>query len=503
MDRMPRFRRRPKHPTIKTDARPVTAPAADRDRDFDRDSDRDTTPTLPTPPRKHQPERFLKSLHLRTPNKRARSPPPAELPSSPPPAIAMHDVGIASTGAPLETTLDGPLTGSTTESDTERLTRRDSMKRARARARGAEKKGLKPVIPTFLTHSESNLMEKFQEITWIERNRLTFGPCVLEHVDLRTGPNDRPDPKRAGMDRYCNIKPWSHNRVKLQVGEDCLNYVNASPIVLESDADPNLPPLRYIAMQGPTRQSLEYVWRMIAEQVASPVVIVQLTNMVEHGTQKCFPYFPQERSEEEGAWKINEGDSWGDGWSAELEFEEATTLAGGAIELTKMRLRVNGEEEGKVVWHFLYTRWPDFGVPAIEDLESFFELMKLSREYGGDGDAPRVVHCSAGVGRTGTFISLEHLMRELEAGYLEGYDGDEEEPDLVFETVDELRRQRRSMVQADTQFLFVYRVLRKLWLDKYREATAGEYEGPATKRLEIGGEREGEGGPFGGPPKEE
>lgn len=314
-------------------------------------------------------------------------------------------------------------------------------------------------------------MNKFQDIIWMERNRLAFGPCTLEHVDVRPNPSGSPDPKRAGMDRYYNIKPWSHNRVRLRVGPDSLDYVNASPIALGSASDPELPPLRYIAMQGPTRQSLEYVWRMVAEQLGSDVVIVQLTNMVEHGVRKCHPYFPGEGDE---PWRVNSGDEWGDGWAAEVSFEETTRLAGGAIELTRLRLRVAGEEgPGRTVWHFLYTRWPDFGVPAMEDLGSFFELMRLSREYGGEGE-PRVVHCSAGVGRTGTFISLEHLVRELEGGHLEGHDGEAEGPDLVFETVDELRSQRKSMVQAEAQFLFVYRVLRKLWEDRYGDEPADE-----------------------------
>lgn len=332
----------------------------------------------------------------------------------------------------------------------------------------------------------ADLMHKFYEITWMERNRLAFGPCVLEHVDPRPTPDAQPDPKRMGMDRYCNIKPWSHNRVKLQVSGESLDYVNASHVELSSSSDPSLPPLKYIAMQGPTQQSLDYVWRMVAEQFGSLAVIVQLTNMVEHGAQKCFPYFPRAQGE---AWQINEEDEWGDGWRAEMKFEETRSLADGAIELTKLRLTVAGEQRDRTVWHFLYTRWPDFGVPAMEDLDTFFELMRLSREYA-EGQ-PRVVHCSAGVGRTGTFITLEHLMRELEGGHLEGHDGEEEGPDVVFETVDELRTQRKSMVQAESQFLFVYRVLRKLWEERYGVAEEAQEKGE-TK--EEGESKEGEDG---------
>ncbi len=161
------------------------------------------------------------------------------------------------------------------------------------------------------------------------------------------------------------------------------------------------------------------------------------------------------------------------------------------------------EVEERVVWHFLYKKWPDFGVPDLDDLESFFTLMRLSREKNADPHNPRIVHCSAGVGRSGTFIALEHLMHELDAGILEHYDeraskvpspdhdtGDsatglaksEEAEDLIFATVNQLREQRCTMVQSMAQYQFIYEVMRKLWRDKYGEEEVGE---PAAKRLEV------------------
>ncbi|KAK1753098.1 protein-tyrosine phosphatase-like protein [Echria macrotheca] len=173
--------------------------------------------------------------------------------------------------------------------------------------------------------------------------------------------------------------------------------------------------------------------------------------------------------------------------------------------------------EEHIVWHFLYKKWPDFGVPDLADLESFFTLMRLSREKNAGPHNPRIVHCSAGVGRSGTFIALEHLIRELDAGVLEHYDermatpsrsagssvhssgdvwdskglGDvspatvieEEGEDLIFSTVNQLRKQRKTMVQAESQYLFIYQVLRKLWQDKYGVGSEGGE--PAAKRLEV------------------
>jgi protein-tyrosine phosphatase len=155
--------------------------------------------------------------------------------------------------------------------------------------------------------------------------------------------------------------------------------------------------------------------------------------------------------------------------------------------------------------------------------------MRLSREKNAGPHNPRIVHCSAGVGRSGTFIALEHLIRELDAGVLEHYDEraatpsrrsadekslstspnvataseawdetthrtgeaspattiiEEEGEDLIFSTVNQLREQRRNMVQAEAQYLFIYQVLRKLWQDKYGSGT-GEGSEPAAKRLEV------------------
>lgn len=287
------------------------------------------------------------------------------------------------------------------------------------------------------------------------------------------------------MDRYPNIKPWNYNRVKLQVPEGEVDYVNASKIELPPiNPDKEREPLRYIAMQGPTPASFNYVWRMVAEQLPSPTAIVQVTSMMEGGFIKCHQYFPW--TEEEPTWYLNEDDVWGDGWRATLTYDSVESLAEGAIEKRKLLLHVQGEEEPRIVWHFLYQCWPDFGVPELGDIGSFFELMKVSSECIAPGGT-RVVHCSAGVGRTGTLISLEYLMRELEAGTFESRDTYGDGLDAVFDIVDLLRQQRRGMVQGIPQYMFIHQVIRKLWQDKYD--SNHEYfdmvEEPARKRLEV------------------
>lgn len=290
--------------------------------------------------------------------------------------------------------------------------------------------------------------------------------------------------ERGQMDRYANIKPWSHNRVTLNVPEGELDYVNASPVGVPASSE-EITKYKYIAMQGPTEPSFDYVWRMIAEQTTSTAVIVQLTTMFEGDMRKCGQYFPH--TQQEKTWTLNERNVWNDGWKATLTYDSLDELCEGAIERRKLLLHVEGEDAPRTIWHFLYLRWPDFGVPALTDIGSFFELMRLSREHA-DLNEPRIIHCSAGVGRTGTFICLEHLMRELELGTFDTVDPNDTDVDLVYDAVDTLRQQRRFMVQSIAQFMFVYQVMRKLWGEKYGQADEemrGPGQQPALKRLEM------------------
>lgn len=328
---------------------------------------------------------------------------------------------------------------------------------------------------------------KLNELNWDERIRASAaqsGPHPEGSPEWRWGTFKQTDVQEKGlMDRYVNIKPWNHNRVRLHVPPGQLDYVNASTIRLQSPSDRSRPPLSYIAMQGPTEPSIPYVWRMISEQVQSPAVIVQLTNNVESGNLKCNPYFPD--ADDVGPWSVNEDDVWEDDWQATLSLESMEPLYDGIIEKTRLRLHVKGKEP-ITVWHFLYTRWPDFGVPPLDEMDSFFELMRLSREHSSPA-GPRVIHCSAGVGRTGTFICLEHLIRELDVGGLSDPPSNghariepKDAQDPVFNTVDTLRQQRRGMVQGETQYRFIYSVMKKLWEDKHNPPRQPRIRQPAA-----------------------
>ncbi|KAI5921943.1 phosphatases II [Camillea tinctor] len=395
------------------------------------------------------PKSPFQSLHsLRSAHKRARSPTPSlSTPTSP--AVVNHDAVVdnnmmlLTTGEPNNVNTNGGTNGNN-----------------------------KPKIPSFLNLSLLEMDTKYAEI-----NRREFE----RHQTNRGIPNSR------FLDRYMNVQPWSNNRVRLQVPQGGNDYINASPIKLVSPLRPNdRPPHRYIAMQGPMPITTPHVWRMVTEQLQSPAVIIMLTKPKERGTDKCFTYYPENVGDE--PLEIGEDDEFGDGFRAQITCKSVEKRAGGAIEIREINVHVEGKEEDMTVWHLFYTKWPDFDVPEIEDVDSLFELMRLSREKNASEDNPRIIHCSAGVGRTGTSITLELLMEEIESGNLENYDQDNPNgtnTDLVFAIVNQLREQRRMMVQQGVQYQFIYQVLRQKWMEKYGITDDYAEHERAAKRLEV------------------
>lgn len=178
------------------------------------------------------------------------------------------------------------------------------------------------------------------------------------------------------------------------------------------------------------------------------------------------------------------------------------------LRVTKFLAKVDGNEDGKdggdgelekefeerMIWHFLFTAWPDHDVPQTRrDQRALLQLIKMSRilideEREGLNRqgilAPRIVHCSAGVGRTGTFIALDFLLQEFEDGkwdkLVENGDGDGKEVDPIFETVKRLRDQRMSLVYKIGQYEWLYQVLREKWMAKKRIVEKGGTEMPLS-----------------------
>lgn len=175
-------------------------------------------------------------------------------------------------------------------------------------------------------------------------------------------------------------------------------------------------------------------------------------------------------------------------------------------DVRRFNLVIRGQS--KTIVHYHFTKWPDFGKPENADRQALIELSKQS--YIDAGASPRVVHCSAGVGRTGTWIALDFLIRELEAGHLLDHPANEsiattqnstspnpiaetwgksgppkvqtptlentpekEDLDLIFEVVNTLREQRMMMVIKEVQYQFLYEAVKDAFIEKYDAAPHG------------------------------
>lgn len=222
--------------------------------------------------------------------------------------------------------------------------------------------------------------------------------------------------------------------------------------------------------QGPKETSRGHFWHMIWNETQETGVIVMLTQTHEQGKEKCFAYFPQDMDDRILA--INQPASTpspGVAATAANEHFQATVELVSvehdeASRSTIRKLEMTVGNEKKTVYHYLFNAWPDFGIPEDEDREALLRLIQVSAQKAGHPENPRVVHCSAGVGRSGTFIALDYLLAELEE---HGFAQSQGSQDPIADTVDRLREQRMMMVQGHVQFLFLYEIIRGLWYERH------------------------------------
>ncbi|KAL8771727.1 MAG: hypothetical protein Q9209_002918 [Squamulea sp. 1 TL-2023] len=305
-------------------------------------------------------------------------------------------------------------------------------------------------VPTFLRQSATEIRNKFQD---------------LEHRQLLRIAEGRRDPasnwtqdttKQTRLrNRYLNVQPWDKSRIHLRVPSGESDYINASPITLE---DPRTGAVYfYIATQGPKQTGLSHFWHMIWQQTANVAVIVMLTQTAESGREKCFQYFPLDEQTEGipiDPVDANEAAPAGKVESSEVYFDQASKST-----IRKMLLSFG--DDSKVIWHLLFSGWPDFEIPQDDDRAALFELLELSAQKNPDPSNPRIIHCSAGVGRSGSFIALEYLLDQIKSGAIADITNDE---DPIYDVVNRLREQRMMMVQSDMQYAFLYEVIREQFI---------------------------------------
>ncbi|KAK7915460.1 hypothetical protein WMY93_011221 [Mugilogobius chulae] len=234
--------------------------------------------------------------------------------------------------------------------------------------------------------------------------------------------------------RYVNILPYDHSRVHLSLleGVPDSDFINASFINGYQEKN------KFIAAQGPKEETVNDYWRMIWEQNTATIVMV--TNLKERKECKCAQYWP-----DQGCWTYG---------SIRVSVEDTTVLVDYTVRKFCIQQigDVSGKKPQRLLTQFHFTSWPDFGVPftPIGMLKFLKKVKNCNPPYAG----PIVVHCSAGVGRTGTFIVIDAMLDMMMS---------ERKVD-VFGFVTRIRAQRCQMVQTDMQYVFIFQALLEHYL---------------------------------------
>ncbi|KAK7166474.1 hypothetical protein R3I93_006291 [Phoxinus phoxinus] len=225
--------------------------------------------------------------------------------------------------------------------------------------------------------------------------------------------------------RLVNIMPYESTRVCLQPirGVEGSDYVNGSFI------DGYRQQRAYIGTQGPLAETVEDYWRMLWEH--NSTIVVMLTKLREMGREKCHQYWPSDRSARYQYFVVDP--------MAEYNMPQYI--------LREFKVTDARDGQSRTVRQFQFTDWPEQGVPKSGEgfIDFIGQVHKTKEQFGQDG--PISVHCSAGVGRTGVFITLSIVLERMR------YEGVVD----IFQTVKMLRTQRPAMVQTEEQYQFCYR----------------------------------------------
>ncbi|XP_032576252.1 tyrosine-protein phosphatase 99A isoform X2 [Drosophila sechellia] len=252
--------------------------------------------------------------------------------------------------------------------------------------------------------------------------------CISD--DLPCEHSQHPENKRKN--RYLNITAYDHSRVHLHPTpgqKKNLDYINANFI------DGYQKGHAFIGTQGPLPDTFDCFWRMIWEQRVA--IIVMITNLVERGRRKCDMYWPKDGVETYGVIQVKL-----------IEEEVMSTYTVRTLQIKHLKLKKKKQcNTEKLVYQYHYTNWPDHGTP--DHPLPVLNFVKKSSAANPAEAGPIVVHCSAGVGRTGTYIVLDAMLKQIQQKNIVN----------VFGFLRHIRVQRNFLVQTEEQYIFLHDAL--------------------------------------------
>jgi len=254
-----------------------------------------------------------------------------------------------------------------------------------------------------------------------------FKPETIEQIDTIAHHIDQAKKLFNELNNHTHLVDKRSHRSKENKTTDELS-INASHITT--------PKQKYIVTQAPRKKTTKNFWKLVLDRNCK--LILTLCMPLENHHERCAPYwkkpfYPKKMMD----WKIS-------------FLDETIVLEGPSphrIVERRFLVRNTKTRDERTIVQLHYENWPNYGVP---DLSLFQTYLDLVDENSAHSSSPILVHCVAGIGRSGTLVAAHSLRKELLAGKTEI---------SIPQRICELRKQRRSLVTTPKQFQCIYQTL--------------------------------------------